>query len=135
MAAPIVLETFERYNVIRFDRPEIRNPLSSEVLDRIEEIFENVQDSADSAVIFTGTYSVFASGADLREIAAVDHNAAETFAMRGQALVNLVAKADATTIAAINGYCFGGALIWRWHVTNALPRPMPFSLIPERGWE
>ncbi len=109
MPEPIVLQTFERCSVLRFDRPGIRNPLSTEVLDRIERIFENLENGS-SPVIFTGTDGVCASGADLREIAAVDAASAKDFARRGQSVMNRIASAGVLTIAAINGYCFGGAL-------------------------
>ncbi|MEQ1924236.1 MAG: enoyl-CoA hydratase/isomerase family protein, partial [Pyrinomonadaceae bacterium] len=61
-------------------------------------------------VTFTGVGNTFASGADLREIAAVTAENAADFARRGQRLMALVAKFPVETFAAINGYCFGGAL-------------------------
>lgn len=93
--------------VIRFTRPEIRNLLSVDVLEGLMEILSSV--SAD-AVIFTGAEDVFASGADLREIASLDGWNATEFAGRGQRLMNKIASMNARTIAAINGFCFGGAL-------------------------
>jgi enoyl-CoA hydratase/carnithine racemase len=61
-------------------------------------------------VIFTGTGAVFASGADLREIAEVTIENAKEFSHRGQLLMNRIAAMSQTTIAAVNGICFGGAL-------------------------
>jgi len=46
----------------------------------------------------------------LREIAAVDGATAREFAIRGQSLFGLIADRSDTTIAAVNGFCFGGAL-------------------------
>jgi len=93
--------------IVRFKRPEIRNPLSVEVIERLDEILERID--ADR-VVFTGTDNVFASGADLREIAAIWADTAEEFALRGQRLMTKIAALPQMTIAAINGYCFGGAL-------------------------
>ena len=85
--------------IIRFDRPEIRNP------------FDDRGSLAKlNAVIFTGTADAFASGADLREIADVTPETASEFSLLGQRLMNRIAKLDQHTIAAVNGYCFGGGL-------------------------
>jgi enoyl-CoA hydratase len=107
----IALESYEKARVIRFSRPEIRNPLSIEVLHELNEIIENVSaNSSIKNIIFTGTDEIFASGANLREIAEVTADTAREFALRGQALMNKIAKSPQTTIAAVNGPCFGGAL-------------------------
>jgi enoyl-CoA hydratase len=95
--------------VIRFSRPEIRSPLSVSVLESLEETIERFEGGLER-VIFTGQGDVFASGADLREIAEIRGEDARTFAERGQRLMNKIAALRQTTIAAVNGYCFGGAL-------------------------
>lgn len=97
--------------IVRFTRPEIRNPLSVIVLDQLHLIVDSL--SADHGVgklVLTGTGDSFASGADLREIAGVTVEAAPEFARYGQSLMAKVAALPQTTIAAINGWCFGGAL-------------------------
>ncbi len=97
--------------IIRFDRPEIRSPLSIFVLEEIRTILkENSDDKFIKTIIFTGEKDVFASGADLREIAEITKDTAKDFAVRGQSLMNRIAQMPQTTIAAINGFCFGGAL-------------------------
>jgi enoyl-CoA hydratase/carnithine racemase len=107
----IALESYENALVIRFSRPEIRNPLSIEVLHELDEIIENVSaNSSIKNIIFTGTDDIFASGANLREIAEVTAETAREFALRGQALMNKITESPQTTIAAVNGPCFGGAL-------------------------
>ena len=95
--------------VIRFTRPEIRNPLSVAVLDRLIEVTGAIGSDV-GAVIFTGSDAVFASGADLREIALVDGSNAVEFSERGQRLMQSISQLGARTIAALNGYCYGGAL-------------------------
>lgn len=91
---------------IRFVRPEKRNPLSVAVL---HELDETVSSFTGSGIVFTGSEDVFASGADLREIAAVTPCGAAEFALRGQSLFAKIAALPLTA-AAINGFCFGGAL-------------------------
>ena len=109
MSNSIIVETFEKILVIRFDRPDIRNPLSIPVLEELHRILDEQTEAAE-AVIFTGNGNTFASGADLREIADVTAEGAKEFALRGQDLMNKIAGLPQTTIAAINGFCFGGAL-------------------------
>jgi enoyl-CoA hydratase/carnithine racemase len=94
--------------VIRFNRPEIRNPLSIAVIESLTDALREASDAA--AFVFTGSENVFASGADLREIAKVNGSTAADFAGRGQRLMKAIANSEAKTIAAVNGYCFGGAL-------------------------
>lgn len=109
MSNAVVTEIFSETIVVRFNRPEIRSPLSIDVLERLHTILDDVQPNIET-IVFTGTKDVFASGADLREIAQVTKEKAAEFALRGQNLMNKIADAKQTTIAAINGFCFGGAL-------------------------
>ncbi len=105
------IEFFENLAVIRFVRPEIKNPLSIETLTEIEKAVASFAvNPTIETIIFTGTGDVFASGADLREIAKVTKETAQEFALRGQMLMKKIADASQTVIAAVNGYCFGGAL-------------------------
>lgn len=105
----VSVESTNQICLIRFTNPQKRNPLSVAVLSELEQILaEHLSQS--KAVIFTGSADVFASGADLREIAAL---AAESdvraFGLRAQSIMHQIATAPCLTIAAINGYCFGGA--------------------------
>lgn len=95
--------------VIRFVRPETRNPLSVSVIDGLAAAVSHV-DADVRSVIFTGSDSVFASGADLREIATVAGTTAREFAERGQRLMDIIADLEIRTVAAVNGFCYGGAL-------------------------
>lgn len=106
MSKPIILENLNGTDVVRFNRPEIRSPLSVAILERLHDIV----DAAAGPIIFTGTGDVFASGADLREISQVTPETAREFALRGQTLMAKIANREFPAIAAINGYCFGGAL-------------------------
>lgn len=109
MSNYVAVETIGDALIVRFVRPEMRNPLSIEVLERIHQIVDDLPRDI-SKVIFTGTDDVFASGADLREIAEVTGENAKEFAIRGQTLMQKIADLPTKTIAAVNGYCFGGAL-------------------------
>ncbi|HEV7397068.1 MAG TPA: enoyl-CoA hydratase/isomerase family protein [Pyrinomonadaceae bacterium] len=106
----VVVEHDDDVVIIRFNRPATRNSLSRTTLDALESIFLPLSEQANLKIIFTGSGDVFASGADLREIAALDAGKAKAFSQRGQALFQMIATARPLTIAAINGYCMGGAL-------------------------
>jgi enoyl-CoA hydratase len=95
--------------VIRFNRPKERNPLSVAVLNELD-VFFSALDENFTAVIFTGSEDVFASGANLREISELKtESEIREFGLRGQNLMNKIAAAPCLTVAAVNGYCFGGA--------------------------
>ena len=71
--------------IVRFTRPEIRNPLSVTVLDQLERILGDISAKDEiTTIVFTGSAASFASGADLREIATVTGENAPAFARKGQ---------------------------------------------------
>lgn len=94
-----------------FIRPKARNPLSISTLKLLYQMLDSLNKNSEfKKIIFTGTDDIFASGADLREIAKTEADAAKEFARRGQDLMNKIANSPKLTIAAINGACYGGAL-------------------------
>lgn len=97
--------------VVRLDRPAERNPLSLSTLAALESIFPALSAREEiSAVIFTGSGDVFASGADIRELSSLTPESAREFAARGQRLFQQIADARPLTVAAVNGFCMGGGL-------------------------
>jgi enoyl-CoA hydratase/carnithine racemase len=111
MSNELNTELTNRTLIVCFTRPEVRNPLSVVVLEQLGDIVADCEVNAEiDRLIITGTGDVFASGADLREIANVTGDTAQKFALRGQSLMTRIANLPQLTIAAINGYCFGGAL-------------------------
>ena len=111
MSNALIVDEIDGSVIVRFNRPEIRSPLSIEVLDSLKALVAKVGDRSDvQRLIFTGVGDVFASGADLREIAGVEPTEAAGFARRGQVLMQQIADLAVPTVAAVNGICFGGAL-------------------------
>lgn len=108
MSNALIVENRDRSMIVRFDRPDVRSPLSVAVVEELQRIVDRV--SIFERLIFTGGGNMFASGADLREIALVDAGTAREFALRGQRLMASIADLSCMTIAAVNGFCFGGAL-------------------------
>ncbi|HYP51448.1 MAG TPA: enoyl-CoA hydratase/isomerase family protein, partial [Pyrinomonadaceae bacterium] len=107
--SPILIDTQNHISVVRFNRPKERNPLSVAVLKELDRIVSSL-DSNIKTLIFTGSEDVFASGANLREIAALKtEREVREFGLRGQRLMQKIADLPFPTIAAVNGFCFGGA--------------------------
>jgi enoyl-CoA hydratase len=107
----IVTHFVDSIAIVRFNRPAKRNPLSLSTLQELKSVLSAVlpHDEIDS-IVFTGTGDVFASGADIRELTKLDPVSALKFSEFGQGLFQSIADAKQITIAAINGYCMGGAL-------------------------
>jgi enoyl-CoA hydratase len=107
----IVTSRIDSIAVIRFNKPASRNPLSTTTLHDLERILSTLTvDHTVAGLIFTGTDDVFASGANIRELAQLDSTSALGFSTLGQRVMQMIANASQVTIAAINGYCMGGAL-------------------------
>ncbi len=105
------VETFENLAVVQFIRPEIKNPLSIKTLEEIREIITSLDSNpAIAAIIFTGSGDTFASGANLKEISQTAADNAHKFALRGQNLMQRIYRSNKLTVAAIDGFCMGGAL-------------------------
>lgn len=98
-------------SIIRFTRPAERNPLSLATLEELERALSLLSTRRDiSALIFTGSGDVFASGANIRELERLTPESALRFSLRGQSLFRRIAESRRLTIAAVNGYCMGGGL-------------------------
>ena len=111
MSVAIKVEYVENAVVIRFNRPEIKNPLSIETLDELAAIFiASESNPAIERIIFTGSGDTFASGANLNEIAQLNEETARSFGLRGQNLMQRIYHSKKLTVAAVDGFCMGGAL-------------------------
>ena len=107
----VTVETRASSAIIRFNRPAERNPLSIATLAELDTAFSALTVRTEiNAIIFTGSGDVFASGANIRELRSLTPTSAKEFSRRGQRLFQRIADAPQLTIAAINGYCMGGAL-------------------------
>jgi enoyl-CoA hydratase len=107
----IALEMFPEIAVVRFVRPETKNPLSIVTLEELSTTLDSLETNPDiKTIIITGSGDTFASGANLREIAATTFEKAREFALRGQNLLQRIYQSDKLCVAAVNGFCMGGAL-------------------------
>jgi enoyl-CoA hydratase/carnithine racemase len=102
------LEVAEGVGTIRLDRPPM-NALDIAVQDRLKELAEEAAGRDDvRAVILYGGEKVFAAGADIKEMQAMDHAA---MVLRSRALqdsFSAVARIPKPVVAAVTGYALGG---------------------------
>lgn len=109
----VVLEKKDKTYIIKLNRPEKLNSLHSCVLDELEEIIHNEikKDNDAEGFIITGMgEKAFCAGADIGELAKLDAISAFNYARRGQKLLDEIENCGKVSIAAINGFAFGGGL-------------------------
>lgn len=107
----IIIEAVGKTVVLQFNRPAVKNPLSIETLETLREIFTTLDSNPNvERIIFTGSGDTFASGANLNEIAQLTGETARAFGLRGQSLMQTIYHSNKLTVAAVDGFCMGGAL-------------------------
>ncbi|MEE1763900.1 MULTISPECIES: enoyl-CoA hydratase/isomerase family protein [unclassified Streptomyces] len=102
------LEVAEGVGTIRLDRPPM-NALDIATQDRLKELAEEATDRDDvRAVVLYGGEKVFAAGADIKEMQAMDHAAMVARARPLQDSFSAVARIPKPVVAAVTGYALGG---------------------------
>ncbi|MFQ5513243.1 MAG: enoyl-CoA hydratase-related protein [Myxococcota bacterium] len=95
--------------MLRLNRPEALNALSSSLLGELSRVLDRIErESAISGLIVTGTGRAFVAGADIEEIAQLDREQGLAFARLGQTLFSRIERLDLPVIAAVNGFALGG---------------------------
>lgn len=94
---------------ITLNRPEKLNALSTEVLQALSELFTFAKnDPKVKGVLLTGTGKAFCAGADISRLAECDAQKGYQFACFGQDVFRQLEALAKPSLAAINGYAFGG---------------------------
>jgi enoyl-CoA hydratase len=108
----VLAERAESICVLTLSRPEKLNALNAEVLEDLGRALSDVEsDGALRAVIFTGAgEKAFVAGADIGELSRLSPLEGREHSRRGQALLNRIERLPVPTIAAINGFAYGGGL-------------------------
>lgn len=108
----IRVETRDGIRTITIDRPEKLNALNTAVQDELAaSVAEAEGDASLRCVILTGAgEKAFIAGADIGELAKLTPVAGREHARRGQSLLDRLERLPVPTIAAINGYAYGGGL-------------------------
>ncbi|KFF99435.1 enoyl-CoA hydratase [Streptomyces scabiei] len=102
------LEVAEGVGTIRLDRPPM-NALDIATQDRLKELAEEATRRDDvRAVVLYGGEKVFAAGADIKEMQAMDHAAMVVRSRALQDSFSAVARIPKPVVAAVTGYALGG---------------------------
>lgn len=105
----ILLEKKDGIATITFHRPEALNALNSEVLNDLNAAVDDVAaDENVRVVVFTGEGKSFIAGADIKEMDGDTAMEAIQYSKKGAAIFREIELLDKPTIAAVNGYAFGG---------------------------
>lgn len=92
---------------ITLNRPEVRNALCSNLLKEITNVLQQVSDDESiNAVVITGGEYVFAAGADIKEMAALD--IVGVMNDPRPAYWRFIAQFPKPIVAAVNGFALGG---------------------------
>ena len=112
MSEFVRVESTEGVRTITVTRPEKLNALNAEVVAGLETaISEAAGDTSLRCVIVTGAgEKAFIAGADIGELAKLTPVEGREHARRGQAVLDRLERLAVPTIAAINGFAYGGGL-------------------------
>jgi enoyl-CoA hydratase len=94
---------------ITLNRPEKLNALSDEVLQGLATIFATAKtNSKVKGLLLTGKGKAFCAGADISRLAECNAQTGYAFACAGQDIFRQLETLGKPSIAAVNGYAFGG---------------------------
>ncbi|MEU5839814.1 enoyl-CoA hydratase/isomerase family protein [Streptomyces diacarni] len=108
-STPVILrEDADGVAVLSINRPEALNAMNREVLDELStQLSQIAQDDTVDVLVFTGTGTKsFVAGADINELA--QRTPVDGLAARMQSVFGQIAASAKPTIAAVNGFAFGG---------------------------
>jgi enoyl-CoA hydratase len=100
----------ERVALVEINRPQALNALNAQTLDELEAALLLLkEDGGVSAAILTGVgEKAFVAGADIKQLTDLDGLSGQKWALRGQAVFEIISAFPKPVIAAVNGYCLGG---------------------------
>lgn len=112
MSDLIRVETADGIRTLTINRPEKLNALNSEVMAQLDAAVAGAAaDPEVRCVIVTGAgEKAFIAGADIGELAKLTPIEGREYARRGQAMIDRIDRLPIPTIAAINGFAYGGGL-------------------------
>jgi enoyl-CoA hydratase len=122
----------DEFAVITLDRQEALNALSSVVLRELAQAFDQVAGSDARALIITGAGpKAFCAGADIKELTGRSLIEQRRDAAFGQAVLARLDTLPMCSVAAINGYAFGGGLELALACTFRIAAPSAKMGLPE----
>jgi len=105
----ITLDVADGIARLTVDRPDAMNAMNTETLDEIEAAIAEAEREDARVLVLTGAGDqAFIAGADIDYMKEFTTPEALAYAERGQGVVRDIQSFPGVTIAAINGYAFGG---------------------------
>lgn len=96
---------------LTINRPDALNALNAQMLDEMQHYLRSVwYDDTLRVIIVTGGGKAFVSGADIAELSTMDVPQGIKKSAIGQHVMKSFENIPKVTIAAINGFCFGGGM-------------------------
>ncbi|WP_429819264.1 enoyl-CoA hydratase-related protein [Ensifer sp. B1-9] len=108
----ILVENADGIVVVTLNRPQQRNAVTYEMWEQLAHLFRQFdRDPAVRSIILTGAGADFSAGADISEFAAVREGLEESkrYEVAVDAAGDAIYGVSKPTIAALHGYCLGGA--------------------------
>ena len=128
----VQLKRQEEFAVLTLDRQEALNALSSAVLRDLAQAFDQVAASDARALIITGAGpKAFCAGADIKELTGRSLTEQRRDAAFGQTVLARLDVLPMPSVAAINGYAFGGGLELALACTFRIAVPAAKMGLPE----
>jgi enoyl-CoA hydratase len=130
----VEVEVAEDVATLRFNRPEVLNALTVEMLvDVAAGIRRHGTAGGSRAVILTGQGRAFSSGDDLKATDALDRGSFETLIDAFQDVTRAITETEVPVIAALNGIAVGGAAEIACACDLRVGGPASEFLFPENG--
>ncbi len=109
MSSSVALEMADGVATITVNRPEKLNALNRDTLNHLQETVDEAEDAGARVLVFTGAGDkAFIAGADISHMKDLSPTEAHEYAELGHDLIQQVDSFPGPSIAAINGYAFGG---------------------------
>lgn len=111
MGNSVELEIADSVGTLTINRPERRNALDNEAIERFLDCLVKVRRAGTVALVISGEGpKAFCAGSDLKALAAYSVEDAEHHTYLFQTLTEAIDELPCATIAAIEGACLGGGL-------------------------
>ncbi|WP_254531012.1 enoyl-CoA hydratase/isomerase family protein [Natrinema gelatinilyticum] len=104
----VQLEWDDDVATLTVDRPDALNALNVATLEAMGEAIEAAANDGARALVLTGAGDAFIAGADIKYMQDLSAEAAQEWGELGHDVADALEAFPAPTIAAVNGYAFGG---------------------------
>lgn len=105
----VTYEVEGQTGLITINRPDALNALNSQVLEELDHILDEIDQSSVRALILTGAgEKSFVAGADIGEMSSFSKEEGEAFGKRGNDIFKRLENFPIPIIAAVNGFALGG---------------------------